>query len=94
MSLTVTPTHLERLEPASAVVSARAPGADTGLCHVRGGFCLQGHFFATREAAATWLELHPPAVLLSVEEAAELGRELARRILAFEQESDNHEYSI
>src|SRR5260370_2193985 len=94
VSLTVTPTHIERLEPASAVVSARAPGADTDLCHVRGGFCLQGHFFATREAAATWPSLHPQAVLLSVEEAASLGRSLARRILAFEQESDNHEYSI
>ena len=29
-----------------------------------------------------------------VEGAASLGRSLARRILAFEQESDNHEYSI
>jgi hypothetical protein len=35
-----------------------------------------------------------PLALLSVEEAASLGRALARRILAFEQESDNHEYSI
>jgi alkylmercury lyase len=94
VSLTVTPTHIERLEPASAVVSARAPGADTDLCHVRGGFCMQGHFFATREAAATWPELHPQAVLLSVEEAASLGRALARRILAFEQEEAFHEYSI
>jgi len=94
VSLTVTPTHIERLSPASAVVSVRAPGADTDLCHVRGGFCMQGHFFATHEAAVAWPELHPQAVLLSVEEAASLGRALARRILAFEQESDNHEYSI
>ena len=49
---------------------------------------------AAREAAVAWPELHPQAVLLEVEEAAELGRALARRILAFEQESDNHEYSI
>jgi len=94
VSLTVTPTHIERLSEARAVVSVRAPGADTDLCHVRGGFCLQGHFFATREAAATWPELHPQAVLLSVEEAASLGRSLARRILAFEQEEAFHEYSI
>jgi alkylmercury lyase len=94
VSLTVTPTHIERLEPASAVVSVRAPGADTDLCYIRGGFCMQGHFFATHEAAVAWPELHPQAVLLSVEEAASLGRALACRILAFEQESDNHEYSI
>jgi len=94
VSLTVTPTHIERLEPASAVVSVRSPGTENDLCHVRGGFCMQGHFFAAREAAVAWPELHPQAVLLSVEEAAELGRALAHRILAFEQESDNHEYSI
>jgi hypothetical protein len=32
--------------------------------------------------------------VLSVEEAISLGRALARRILAFEQEPDNHENSI
>ena len=94
VSLTVTPTHLERLSEARAVVSVRAPGADTDLCHVRGGFCMQGHFFGEREVASAWPSLHLQAVLLSVEEAASLGRALARRILAFEQESDNHEYSI
>ena len=95
VSLTVTPTHIERLSPASAVVSVRAPGAETDLCHVRGGFCMQGHFFAAREVASVWPALHPQAVLLEGAEAAELGRELARRILAFEQEPDEScQYSI
>ena len=94
VSLTVSQTHIERLEPISAFVSVRVPGTENDLCRVRGGFCMQGHFFAAREAAVAWPELHPQAVLLSVEEAAELGCALARRILAFEQESDNHEYSI
>jgi alkylmercury lyase len=94
VSLNVTPTHIEHLEPASAAVSVRAPGAEADLCNIRAGFCMQGHFFAVHEAAVAWPALHPQAVLLSVEEAAELGRELVRRILAFEQESDNHEYSI
>jgi alkylmercury lyase len=39
--------------------------------------CAYGHFFADREAASTWPELHPEAVLLSVEEAAHLAREIA-----------------
>lgn len=95
VSLTVTPTHIECLEPASAVVSVRAPGADTDLCHVRGGFCLQGHFFAAREVASAWPSLHPQAVLLSVEEAASLGRILARQILALEQEPEGYnQYTI
>jgi alkylmercury lyase len=93
--LTVTPTRIERLEPASAVVSVRLPGAETDLCNVRGGICMQGHFFAAREVASTWPALHPQAVLLSVEEAAELGRELASQFLALEQEPERHDqYSI
>lgn len=80
--LTVTPTGIEHLEPSSAVVSIRLPGAETDLCHVRGSICMQGHFFAERAAASTWPGLHPQAILISVEEAAELGRELAPQFLA------------
>jgi len=82
VSLTVTPTQIERLEPASAVVSVRLPEAETDLCEVRGSICLQGHFFESHEDASAWPSLHPQALLLTVEEAAQLGRELARQFLA------------
>lgn len=79
--LTVTPTGIERLEPSSAVVSIRLPGAETDLCCVRGSICLQGYFFAERAVASAWPGLHPQAILLPVEEAAELGRNLAPQLL-------------
>ncbi len=84
--LTVTPERVEHLEPASAVASVRAPEAGIDFCNIRGGLCLQGHFFVSHEAASTWPSLHPQAQIFSVEEAAELGRELARQFLALEQE--------
>ncbi len=79
--LTVTPTRIEHLEPASAVVSVRLPGEETNICSVQEDICNDGHFFfVSHDVASTWPSLHPKAVLLSVEEAAELGRALASAI--------------
>ena len=90
--LTVTPEAIADLEPASAVLSIRLPGEDTDVCHVQEDICNAGLFFASREVASTWPSLHPKAVLLSVEEAAQLGRELASTIrsIAGEQEPARH----
>jgi alkylmercury lyase len=92
--LTVTPTHIERLEPASAVVSSRNPVTED-FCHARANSCVEGHFFVSREVASAWPSLHPQANLFSVEEAAQLGREMARQVKALQQEPDGHnQYSI
>jgi len=89
--LTVTPTHIEHLSPASTVVSARNPVAED-FCHTRADSCMEGHFFVSREVASAWPSLHPQANLFSVEEAAELGRALASAIrsIAGEQEPQRH----
>jgi hypothetical protein len=84
--------RIERLERASAVVSVRLPGAETDRCHVREDLCLQGHFFVSREAASARPSLHPQALLLPMEEAAQLGREVARQFLALEQEPDGRSH--
>jgi len=91
--LTATPEAIESLEPEVAVVSVRSPGETDDPCKVREGFCRQGHFFASRDVAAGWPSLHPQAVLLSMEEAAQLGREMARRILALEHDPEGHALS-
>jgi alkylmercury lyase len=80
------------LSPASAVVSVRLPGENTDLCHVQEDICNDGHFFVSHSVASTWPSLHPRAVLLSLEEAAELGRVLASsiRFIAGEQEPQRH----
>ena len=78
--LTVTPETILDLSPASAVVSVRLPGEDTDLCCVQEDLCNAGHFFVSHDVASAWPSLHPKAVLLSMEEAAELGRVLAKAI--------------
>ena len=95
--LTVTPEATLDLSPADAVISVHLPGEETNLCHVQEDICDDGLFFVSRDVAAAWPRLHPQAVLLTVEEAAQLGRELASTIrsLAGEQEQQNlNQYSI
>lgn len=90
--LTVTPESISDLSEARAVVSARLPGEETAICNVQEDLCNDGFFFVSHEVAATWPHLHPQAVLLTVEEAAELGRGLATTIrsIAGEQEPQRH----
>jgi len=78
--LTVTTDAIADLSPAGAVVSIHLPGEATSLCHVQQDICNDGLFFVSHEVAAAWPHLHPKAVLLSVEEAAEVGRALASSI--------------
>jgi alkylmercury lyase len=91
--LTVTPEAIMDLEPASAVVSVHLPGEDTDICTIQQDICNDGHFFVSHEVASPWPSLHPQAVLLSLQEAAELGRVVARAIrsIAGEQEPQRHD---
>jgi alkylmercury lyase len=72
--LTVTTDAIADLSPAGTVVSIHVPGEATSLCHVQQDLCNDGLFFVSHDVAAAWPHLHPKAVLLSVEEAAEVGR--------------------
>jgi len=80
--LTVTPEAIMDLSPEVAVVSVRLPVEDTDTCTIQEDICNDGRFFVSHDVASTWPSLHPQAVLLSMEEAAQLGREMARQILA------------
>jgi hypothetical protein len=76
--LTITAeARIEDLDPQAAVLSLRLPSETTNVCNVRETVCHYGHFFVDREHASTWPGLHPEAVLLSVEEGAQLAREIA-----------------
>ena len=76
--LTVTAkARIEDLDPKATVLSLRLPDETTNVCNVRETVCHYGHFFVDREHASTWPGLHPEAVLLSVEEGAQLAREIA-----------------
>ncbi len=80
--LTVTPEAIVDLSTASAALSIRLPGEDTNACNLQEDICNAGFFFASRDVASTQGFLHQGAVLLSVEEAAQVAREFARHILA------------
>jgi len=75
--LTVTPQGIEDLDPQGAVLSLRLPGPATNASNAGETICVYGHFFVDREHASAWPDLHPEAVLLSVEDAARLAEALA-----------------
>jgi alkylmercury lyase len=70
----VTPAGIEAVEPPSAVVSIVAA---RDLTNFRRVSCNNAHFFSSPEAASRWLEKHPEATILSVEDAFRLGRLIA-----------------
>jgi alkylmercury lyase len=73
----VTPTGIRAVDPPSAVVSVVEP---KDVANLRGVF-ENVHFFASPGAASRWLERHPEATVLPVEEAFRLGRLIAEVVL-------------
>lgn len=72
--LTVTPEQVLDLEPAEAQVSLVVDVAAGCRHNVREEVCNYGHFFASREAAFRWQAALQEAVILSVEEAYQVGK--------------------
>jgi alkylmercury lyase len=70
----VTPAGIETVEPSSAVVSIVAA---RDLASVRSAGCNNTHFFSSPEAASRWLERHPEATILPMEDAFRLGQLIA-----------------
>jgi len=77
ISFVATPDgEVKDLTPAGSVMSLILP-AERSEC-VRETFCYQSLFFQSEQAASTFLADHPEAILLSVEEAALVGRWVAQ----------------
>src|ERR671915_1680724 len=70
----VTSVGIEAVEPPSAVVSIVAA---RDLATFRRVSCNNAHFFSSPEAVSCWLEKHPEATILSVEDTFRLGRLIA-----------------
>lgn len=66
---------VRNLLPAGSVMSLIIP-AERRDC-IRATFCEQSLFFESEQAAATWLTAHPEALVLSIEEAAFVGKLVA-----------------
>ena len=74
IQLMVTPEQVLDLDPGEAQVSLVVDVAAECCYNVREDVCNYGHFFASREAATPWQAAHPQAVILSVEEAYQVGK--------------------
>jgi len=72
--LTVTPEQVLDLDPGEAQVSLVVDVAEGCCSNVREDVCNYGHFFASREVATQWQAGHPQALILTVEEAYQVGR--------------------
>ncbi len=78
VTLSVTPTGVHDLIPASAVVSVVIPGQGNTCDGDRDSFCNQSLFFRSRRDALMWQASSPRARLLSVADAYQVGRLIAR----------------
>jgi hypothetical protein len=67
------------VDPVGAVISFLGPDGRFEA-DVREGFCHYVLFFASRVAGERWTGGHPGTFLVSVEEAAEIARRLARAV--------------
>lgn len=67
--------NVQDLHPASSVLSLIIP-AQRRDC-VRATFCQHSLFFESEQAASIWLTAHPEAVVLSIEDAAAVGKMVA-----------------
>lgn len=79
VSLTVTPTAIRDVEPASTAVSL-VPLQSTTV-RVRQSFCCHVHFFANAIVAREWATKHQQSVeIVSVQEAFDIGQKLSRHM--------------
>jgi alkylmercury lyase len=77
--LLVTPEGVRCVEPADAQVSFVLPDAAAVEKNIVTAFCDFVHFFPSREAGQIWVQQHPEALILSIDEAHEVGRQRNRK---------------
>ncbi|MGH9508386.1 MAG: organomercurial lyase [Terriglobales bacterium] len=89
--LLVTPTEVQKLDPADVFLSLVAPGVTAGivaecgpgLSGPEGAFCTDVHFLASRDAAQQWSARRSGSLVLPVDEAFDVAYEIwARPFLA------------
>jgi alkylmercury lyase len=74
ITVSMTPEGVAELSP--SVISIVIPDGSISDCR-RSVFCNHGHFFASAEAGATWLNDRPNGIILSMNDAHRLGQLLA-----------------
>ncbi len=88
VKLTVTPNKIENLNPNTAVISIVLPDVTDACCNIRGSFCNHVHYFINYEVASSWLVAHQDAIILTVDDAYQVGRMLTDMILTKHEQID------
>ncbi len=78
VTLSITHAGVHDLAPASAIVSLVIPEQGSSCNGDRGSFCNRSLFFRSRRDALIWQASSPRACLLSVADAYQVGRLIAR----------------
>src|SRR6266699_2129791 len=78
VALSITPTGVYGLTPPGSVVSLVIPGQGSACDGDRKSFCNQSLFFRSKRDALLWQASSPTARLLSVADAYQVGRLVAR----------------
>ena len=78
VTLSVTPTGIHDLTPPGSVVSLMIPEQGSACDRGRSSFCTRSLFFRSRREALLWQASSPTARLLSVADAYQVGRLMAR----------------
>ena len=78
ITFVATPEGIEDVKPRTSVLSLVLPEQRCDC--VRGTFCVQSLFFQSEPTASTFLTSHPAAITLSIEDAARVGRAVARML--------------
>ena len=76
ITVSMTPEGVAELSPTASVISIVIPDGSISDCR-RSAFCNHGHFFASADAGATWLNGRPNGIILSMNDAHRLGQLLA-----------------
>jgi alkylmercury lyase len=86
VSLTVSPTTVERTEPDEVWVSTNSPEVweTTSAIRIMVSACHHIHFFTSTESGRQWVEDRPNTVLIPLEDAFAWGRRQNRRIFGNE----------
>lgn len=74
VTLTVDAGGISNLQPATAVVSFLTPEREAFEDDVVSTFCHYVHFFASKDDGEKWTSEHPGTLLLTVDEAFQLGQ--------------------
>jgi alkylmercury lyase len=74
LELVVSPNSVERVQPASTVLSMLRPDLESSRKDVVSTFCHFIHFFKDEEAARKWTASHPGTSVITLEQGMTLGR--------------------